>query len=870
MRLLQARIGGFGRLSGTVEFGEHLTVVAGPNEAGKTTLVECILRLLFGYPEAQPNKERERHRPWDAAQPYSATLKYQRDDGTQIETWRDFARGDVPTKTVRSDVQRPLPQYSGNHKTAPGRDITGLSLEAFQAAAVIRASDFTNGTNGAGYPALAERLAEIVGSAGKQSAAAALQRLREFKRDIGGRPNAIKSRLTQAVKESEQAKEALDKYNADFTRLRDALELRARSEAETAAAAERLAVLQRERSAAQLAQLEQKIAAARQAQRRLDTAEAERAQIPTAERSLLERAPAVEAAAHEWSFACKSEQDAREQAQSQEDKRKEIQAKIDACAQSRKTAQDRVQRLYAERAALEASLQTAAPISAETLAQINAQAEHVDALEGQSRRQATDAAVARHKPRPSPMAAMFVAVVSVLVTAAGLFMRQPALLYGGLGGCAMGVVLLTAWLHASKKRNSDQAARERSAQEAQALFEEAKRSLGMRCRQLGCEDLEAVRTARQAHVKLAQLQADAAASDQDAAHHCAQEETWQRLFEQLQGYEQRYFEARKKAERQAETLGSLLEHPAIGGGSLTERLAAFRKLAGGSERAATADARVAEARAQLKAELAGATLETLCAKRDKLRSELAQTQAADYDPPRGALPEEASSAAQAEKLNLRLADLHAAVEQVKKALDEAQKRIEHCNGRLDDFERRYPGGSGALEERLAASEAERQRLTRAKAAAELAIEVIEEVKEKVHGNFAPLLTEAISRSVRDITAGRYSGAFVDPSTFAVHVHVPETGAPTGAEQLSSGTREQLFLALRAATARTLAAGERVPLLLDDALAHSDDARLSATLAHLSSAAQDGQQVVLFTQRGAVVDAARRLHGVQVVTLPGPS
>ena len=52
MRIRELHIDGFGRFSG-VEYGPlegSVTVFYGPNEAGKSTLLEFVRRVLFGFP----------------------------------------------------------------------------------------------------------------------------------------------------------------------------------------------------------------------------------------------------------------------------------------------------------------------------------------------------------------------------------------------------------------------------------------------------------------------------------------------------------------------------------------------------------------------------------------------------------------------------------------------------------------------------------------------------------------------------------------------------------------------------------------------------------------------------------------------------
>ncbi len=76
------------------------------------------------------------------------------------------------------------------------------------------------------------------------------------------------------------------------------------------------------------------------------------------------------------------------------------------------------------------------------------------------------------------------------------------------------------------------------------------------------------------------------------------------------------------------------------------------------------------------------------------------------------------------------------------------------------------------------------------------------------------------------------------------------------EGLSSGTRDQLYLALRLASLHELArAQELMPLILDDALVHFDDERARAALSVLGDTA-DVTQVLFFTHHARLVELAR--------------
>jgi uncharacterized protein YhaN len=76
------------------------------------------------------------------------------------------------------------------------------------------------------------------------------------------------------------------------------------------------------------------------------------------------------------------------------------------------------------------------------------------------------------------------------------------------------------------------------------------------------------------------------------------------------------------------------------------------------------------------------------------------------------------------------------------------------------------------------------------------------------------------------------------------------------EAMSSGTRDQLYLALRLATLEwRIQSGEPMPFIVDDILINFDDQRSKATIKALSNLAEK-TQVILFTHHQQIVETAR--------------
>lgn len=89
--------------------------------------------------------------------------------------------------------------------------------------------------------------------------------------------------------------------------------------------------------------------------------------------------------------------------------------------------------------------------------------------------------------------------------------------------------------------------------------------------------------------------------------------------------------------------------------------------------------------------------------------------------------------------------------------------------------------------------------------------------------------------------------------------------------LSGGTREQVAILTRLAFARLFArTGTRVPVILDDALVHTDDDRIEAMFTALHRVAQD-QQILVLTcrQRAFATLGGDRVRVSVEATLPAP-
>jgi exonuclease SbcC len=150
------------------------------------------------------------------------------------------------------------------------------------------------------------------------------------------------------------------------------------------------------------------------------------------------------------------------------------------------------------------------------------------------------------------------------------------------------------------------------------------------------------------------------------------------------------------------------------------------------------------------------------------------------------------------------------------------------------------------EEAAAGAQAELDRVERLARTIDATLALLRTAQERVHRDLAPVLAQAVGRWLPVVSRGAYAEASVDPATLQVSVKEAATGQWRAARLLSEGTREQIYLLLRVAMAEHLVStSERAPLLLDEVTAQADGERkreLLDVLHHLST----DRQVILFT------------------------
>ncbi|KAA3619315.1 MAG: hypothetical protein DWQ05_00940 [Calditrichaeota bacterium] len=192
--------------------------------------------------------------------------------------------------------------------------------------------------------------------------------------------------------------------------------------------------------------------------------------------------------------------------------------------------------------------------------------------------------------------------------------------------------------------------------------------------------------------------------------------------------------------------------------------------------------------------------------------------------------------------NLKLVLIQAQDIELEKA--RIQERIRERESKLPDL--------SEIEENIVALKSDLREMTHKRRALELAYETISEVAQQAHQNFAPRLSASVGRHLSTLTNNDYKQIYIDPSDFSMQVAHDKAKKLVPIDVLSYGTQEQIYLLLRAAVAELFSEqSETIPLFLDDPLAHADNKRQVSALELLQHLSET-QQVFYFTKDPGLV------------------
>jgi uncharacterized protein YhaN len=210
----------------------------------------------------------------------------------------------------------------------------------------------------------------------------------------------------------------------------------------------------------------------------------------------------------------------------------------------------------------------------------------------------------------------------------------------------------------------------------------------------------------------------------------------------------------------------------------------------------------------------------------------------------------------ADALPARVEELEASAVLRRSERDDAGEALTRARDELARLERSEEAAQAA--QAKASLEAQIQELAERYARARLAQRVLRDAIARYRSaHEGPLLARA-NALFPALTCERYERleTDVDERDEDVLIAVTADGSRRRVPELSDGTREQLFLALRlAAIERHVATAEAVPVLFDDVLLESDDERAQRIIAALAELATQTQVLVL-THHRHLVEIAR--------------
>jgi uncharacterized protein YhaN len=135
----------------------------------------------------------------------------------------------------------------------------------------------------------------------------------------------------------------------------------------------------------------------------------------------------------------------------------------------------------------------------------------------------------------------------------------------------------------------------------------------------------------------------------------------------------------------------------------------------------------------------------------------------------------------------------------------------------------------------------------------------------------PGVLERASAAFASVTAGRFRAIVQEAAEETDAIVVEQwNGVRVAPDDLSRGTCEQLYLAIRLALVGELAdRGQELPLIMDDCLVNFDPAR-AAAMARLIAASAAGGQCLFFTCHPSIAELLRHASGdeARIVNLPG--
>lgn len=204
--------------------------------------------------------------------------------------------------------------------------------------------------------------------------------------------------------------------------------------------------------------------------------------------------------------------------------------------------------------------------------------------------------------------------------------------------------------------------------------------------------------------------------------------------------------------------------------------------------------------------------------------------------------------------------LHAQTPDADGSAARLQQQIAQVQGQLAAL-----GGVEDAPQRIARKQEQLHRLQGEYDSLALALDVLRSANTTLQNRFSPELGRRAAEIFADMTGSPWSHILLDRE-FRLSAEAGSDPTRRSVQLLSSGTADQLYLAVRLAICEmVLPAEQNAPLILDDALLTFDDERLHKTLDYLVRLGEQ-RQILLFSCQSREADYLASRSGVHILNL----
>ena len=204
--------------------------------------------------------------------------------------------------------------------------------------------------------------------------------------------------------------------------------------------------------------------------------------------------------------------------------------------------------------------------------------------------------------------------------------------------------------------------------------------------------------------------------------------------------------------------------------------------------------------------------------------------------------------------------LHAQTPDTDGSAARLQQQIAQVQGQLAAL-----GGAEDAPQRIARKQEQLHRLQGEYDSLALALDVLRSANTTLQNRFSPELGRRAAEIFADMTGSPWSHILLDRE-FRLSAEAGSDPTRRSVQLLSSGTADQLYLAVRLAICEmVLPAEQNAPLILDDALLTFDDERLHKTLDYLVRLGEQ-RQILLFSCQSREADYLASRSGVHILNL----